>query len=85
MAPCEKDAFQNHAVSVVGYGTEDGEDYWLIKNSWGTWWGDNGFMKLKRGVGMCRVGIRIAVAKCVTTIGKRIPRPSSLRTNVKSL
>ena len=70
LAPCEEDAFQNHAVSVVGYGTEDGEDYWLIKNSWGTWWGDNGFMKLKRGVGMCRVGRRIAVAKCGTTHSK---------------
>jgi len=64
LAPCEDDSWQNHAVSVVGYGTENGVDYWLIKNSWGTWWGDKGFMKLKRGVDMCRVGRRIAVAKC---------------------
>jgi len=39
----------NHAVLAVGWGTEDGVDYWLVKNSWGSSWGDSGFFKLKRG------------------------------------
>ncbi len=42
----------NHAVQLVGYGTdENGVPYWLVRNQWGTDWGDEGFMKLKRDSG----------------------------------
>uniref|UniRef100_A0A0E0JL51 Peptidase C1A papain C-terminal domain-containing protein n=1 Tax=Oryza punctata TaxID=4537 RepID=A0A0E0JL51_ORYPU len=38
---------RNHAVAVVGYGTaSDGTKYWLLKNSWGTAWGENGYMRI---------------------------------------
>lgn len=46
----------NHEITVVGYGTEGGKDYWLIKNSWGTHFGENGYFKIKRGTGHCGVG-----------------------------
>lgn len=47
----------NHAVTAVGYGTEDGEDYWLIKNSWGVRFGDKGYFKIARGENMCGIGV----------------------------
>jgi len=44
-----------HAIKIVGWGNQDGTDYWLIANSWGTDWGLDGFFKIKRGVNECQI------------------------------
>jgi len=44
-----------HAVKIIGWGTEDGTDYWLVANSWGTSWGEDGYFKIKRGVNECSI------------------------------
>ena len=42
---------QDHAISIAGYGvTPDGQKYWIGRNSWGTYWGEDGWFKLARGV-----------------------------------
>ncbi|KAG6585186.1 hypothetical protein SDJN03_17919, partial [Cucurbita argyrosperma subsp. sororia] len=50
----------NHGVVVIGYGTTDGgTDYWTVRNSWGVGWGEDGYIRMKRGVedpeGLCGI------------------------------
>jgi cathepsin B len=42
-----------HAVRIIGYGTENGTDYWLVANSWNEHWGEKGLFRMLRGQNHC--------------------------------
>lgn len=53
----------DHGVAIVGYGTTlDGTKYWIVKNSWGSEWGEKGYIRMKRGVedkeGLCGIAMQ---------------------------
>lgn len=49
----------NHAIMAVGWGTEGGVDYVIVKNSWGNGWGENGYARIEAtkgsGMGACQL------------------------------
>jgi len=49
------DALGGHAIKILGWGTENNVDYWLVANSWNPDWGDKGYFKIRRGTDECGI------------------------------
>jgi C1A family cysteine protease len=59
---CDPDAI-DHAVTLVGYGTEKGKDFWIVRNSWGSNWGEKGYFRIARGKGTCGINTHVVTAE----------------------
>ena len=53
----------NHTGLLVGYGTANGIDYWIVKNTWGKVWGEAGYFRIRRGNGTCGINCQVISAK----------------------
>lgn len=58
----------DHGVTLVGYGSANSEDFWIIKNSWGTSWGENGYIRIQRDVSGSRGCCGIYMAASYPTV-----------------
>lgn len=55
-AACRSNRY-NHAVIIVGFGKDEpsGKDFWIVRNSWGSTWGTDGYFLIRRGVNRCNI------------------------------
>uniref|UniRef100_A0AC34FHU6 Peptidase C1A papain C-terminal domain-containing protein n=1 Tax=Panagrolaimus sp. ES5 TaxID=591445 RepID=A0AC34FHU6_9BILA len=57
---CNEQSIGNHAMVIVGYGVENGKKYWTAKNSWGSRWGEGGYIRIERDINFCDMSSFVA-------------------------
>lgn len=54
--------YHQHTLRLIGWGVENGTPYWLLVNSWGKTWGDQGTVKILRGQAECNLEYYVSTA-----------------------
>jgi KDEL-tailed cysteine endopeptidase len=72
----------NHGVAIVGYGTtQDGTKYWTVRNSWGSEWGEQGYIRMQRDIsqkeGLCGIAMEASYPTKTSSINPK--KNSSLK------
>jgi C1A family cysteine protease len=73
----------NHVVQLVGFGQRGGIPYWLVKNSWGPKWGENGYILLPFGSNACGIANYVGRAALSAASAKRNKVHEKMRNRVR--
>ncbi len=58
-----KETELDHAVMLSGYGEENGHTYWIVKNTWSTYWGEGGYFRISRAPDDCGIAAQVMYAE----------------------
>jgi len=75
----------NHAVAIVGYGTDaNGVNFWKVRNSWG-YWGEGGYVRVLRGVNTCCIETYALSVTVQANVNANAPATCSIQTDAPAV